>query len=148
MTRLLALTVAGEGSAMTASVSVAPVNAIGTGADRPLLEGQYQATADPFGNIDISDLLLVAAPGDYRLSVSLLEFPQVSLSLAYFHAALCLQCCHYQCCRYYALACRGWLSLHIHSATGMNATLGLPQGCIKTCSEFVHIGLAAKACSA
>ncbi len=95
---MLLLTLAGKGSEMTASVSVAPVNAIGTGADRPLLEGQYQATADPFGNINISDLLLVAAPGDYRLSVSLLQFPEVSLSLAYSHAARCLQCCHYQCC--------------------------------------------------
>ena len=65
------------------SVAVAPVgNVPGISAGgqviTPHLQGQTQASApgNSSGNISISDLVLDAAPGDYLLTVALLDNPQ------------------------------------------------------------------------
>lgn len=61
------------------NLNVMRANAIATGSDlQPELEGQQQATATDDGNITISQLVLRAAPGDYLLSVTLLDHPQVA----------------------------------------------------------------------
>lgn len=60
-------------------LNVMLANAIATGPDlQPQLEGQKQAIAKDNGNITISQLVLRAAPGDYLLSVTLLDHPQVA----------------------------------------------------------------------
>lgn len=60
-------------------LNVMLANTIATGPDlQPQLEGQEQATATDDGNITIKQLVLRAAPGDYLLSVTLLDHPQVA----------------------------------------------------------------------
>ena len=46
----------------------------GNGSD-PLLYGQTEAYADPFGVIAITDMMLRAVPGPYTLTVSLPDYP-------------------------------------------------------------------------
>ena len=57
----------------------------------PLLQGQTQASADASGAINMSDLVLTAAPSLYNLSVSLPDWPQVGLAAAL--ALLCVMEC-------------------------------------------------------
>ncbi|DBA81321.1 TPA: hypothetical protein ACH3X2_006929 [Trebouxia sp. C0005] len=62
---------------LRASVSVATAgnnSSSGNGSD-PLLYGQTEAYADPFGVITITDMMLSAVPGAYTLMVSLPDYP-------------------------------------------------------------------------
>ncbi|KAL0045512.1 hypothetical protein WJX82_008793 [Trebouxia sp. C0006] len=62
---------------LRASVSVATAlnkSSSGNGSD-PLLYGQTEAYADPFGVITITDMMLRAVPGPYTLTVSLPDYP-------------------------------------------------------------------------
>ena len=44
----------------------------------PRLSGQTEASASQNGTIDISDVMLTAAPGSYVINVTLPDYPQVS----------------------------------------------------------------------
>ncbi|KAL0021752.1 hypothetical protein WJX79_003206 [Trebouxia sp. C0005] len=62
---------------LRASVSLATAgnnSSSGNGSD-PLLYGQTEAYADPFGVITITDMMLSAVPGAYTLMVSLPDYP-------------------------------------------------------------------------
>ena len=76
---------------LEASVNLAPLPAdIGHGnPSMARLAGRTTGTADPTGLIDVSDLVVSAIPGDYKLSVTLTDFPTVCLSVA------CIQSSHY-----------------------------------------------------
>ena len=50
-----------------------------SGMAEPVLQGQSQADADPVGVMNIEDLVLMAAPHTYNLSVSLPDWPEVAL---------------------------------------------------------------------
>ena len=65
---------------LRANVTVTTVSSMVNGSSLPQLPGQTEATADPDGNILISDLVLIAAPGVYALSIALPDFPQVRCS--------------------------------------------------------------------
>jgi len=68
---------------LRASVSVATAtdnNSSGNGSD-PLLYGQTEAYADPFGVITITDMMLRAVPGLYTLMVSLPDYPPSQVSV-------------------------------------------------------------------
>ena len=65
-------------SPLRATVGVASLLPLPPGVQQPLLQGQTQASALPNGTISISDLSLVAVPGDYNVSITLPDFDQVS----------------------------------------------------------------------
>lgn len=69
----------------------------GNGSD-PLLYGQTEAYADPFGVITITDMMLSAVPGAYTLMVSLLDYPTTQVSVLRQHQWLSWQQC--LCCRH------------------------------------------------
>ena len=56
----------------------------GNGSD-PLLYGQTEAYADPFGVITITDMLLRAVPGPYTLTVSLPDYPTSQVTVLRQH---------------------------------------------------------------
>ena len=62
---------------LRANVTVTTVSSSDNGASLPQLPGQTEASADANGNIHISYLVLIAAPGLYALSVALPDFPEV-----------------------------------------------------------------------
>lgn len=54
-------------------------SALDPGQPEPQLQGQTQATAQPNGTISISELSLLARPGAYKVSVTLPDYPVVSI---------------------------------------------------------------------
>ena len=92
---------------LRASVSVSVATAVnnsssGNGSD-PLLYGQTEAYADPFGAITITDMMLRAVPGPYTLTVSLPDYSNSQVSVLRQHQwlswqpSLCPRHCHSQC---------------------------------------------------
>jgi len=90
---------------LRASVSVATAtdnNSSGNGSD-PLLYGQTEAYADPFGVITITDMMLRAVPGLYTLMVSLPDYPPSQVSVLRqdqwlsWYRSLCPRNCRSQC---------------------------------------------------
>ena len=68
--------------ALRAVVAVLPTVPLPSGVADPVLQGQSQANADNFGIMTVEDLVLMAAPHTYNLSVSLPDWPEVSLLCA------------------------------------------------------------------
>ncbi len=66
---------------LTANVTVDTVSNLPSGVGFPQLPAQTQASGDVNGSIEITDLVLIAAPGVYNLLVALPDFPLVSTSL-------------------------------------------------------------------
>lgn len=64
---------------LRANVTVATVSTLGNSSSLPQLPGQTEASADGSGNMQIADLVLIAAPGVYNLLVALPDYPLVSL---------------------------------------------------------------------
>lgn len=64
---------------LVADVTVSNMSLLPPSASPPQLPGQTQATADVLGNIQLNGVVLLAAPGLYRLSVALPAFPQVCM---------------------------------------------------------------------
>lgn len=54
-------------------------SALEPGLPEPQLQGQTQATAQPNGTISIFELSLLARPGTYNVSVTLPDYPLVSV---------------------------------------------------------------------
>ena len=69
------------------NVTVNTVSTLADGMGFPQLPGQTQASGDVNGDIDIADLVLIAAPGTYDLLVALPDFSQV-LPLNAQHACI------------------------------------------------------------
>ena len=61
------------------NVTVSSESPLAAGVSLPQLPGQTQASGDVNGDVDIADLVLIAAPGVYNLLVALPDFPQVKL---------------------------------------------------------------------
>ncbi len=59
------------------NVTATTVSPLPEAASLPQLPGQTEALGDVNGDIDIADLVLIAAPGVYNLLVALPDFPQV-----------------------------------------------------------------------
>lgn len=57
-------------------------SAIDPGQPYPQLQGQTQLTAQPNGTISTSELSLLAEPGTYNVSVTLPDYPLVSILLS------------------------------------------------------------------
>lgn len=62
--------------------AVVGASALEPGQPNPQLQGQTQATAQPDGAISISELSLLAKPGSYNVSVTLPDYPLVSILLS------------------------------------------------------------------
>ena len=61
------------------NVTVNTVSTTANGMSLPQLPGQTQAAGDVNGDIAVTDLVLIAAPGEYDLLIALPDFPQVRL---------------------------------------------------------------------
>ena len=93
------------------NVTVSSESPLAAGVSLPQLPGQTQASGDVNGDIDIADLVLIAAPGVYNLLVALPDFPQVKLPYA-----LAINC-----------------SNHVIGAPIKHSILSIP--CLATCRE-------------
>lgn len=65
---------------LIATVNVTGIPNLPVGVPAPALPGQTQGAADITGVINITDVVLVAYPWVYNLSVTLTGFPQVSFA--------------------------------------------------------------------
>lgn len=65
---------------LIASVIVTGIPSLPVGVPTPALPGHTQGAADNTGIINITDIVLVAYPWVYNLSVTLTGFPQVSVA--------------------------------------------------------------------
>lgn len=61
-----------------ADVAVSNMSVLPADASSPQLPGQTQATTAADGSIDFNGIILLAAPGLYRLFIALPSFPQVT----------------------------------------------------------------------
>ena len=70
---------------LIATVNVTGIPNLPVGVPTPALPGHTQGAADITGIINIADIVLVAYPWVYNLSVTLTGFPQVSWAHTHIH---------------------------------------------------------------
>ncbi|DBA90089.1 TPA: hypothetical protein ACH3X1_003408 [Trebouxia sp. C0004] len=71
------------------NVTVQTVSTTANGMSWPQLPGQTEAAGDVNGDIAVSDLVLIAAPGEYDLLIALPHFPQVPAAVLHLIVQPC-----------------------------------------------------------